>query len=85
MRFAIEGKSYACLVLFVALAWWRRWLLQPAASRTVFVNASLLYGSTVCLAALTQFYGLFLFAAAAAWPIWKQRWRFGGIADLACE
>ncbi len=65
VRFAIEGKSYACLVLFVALAWWRRWLLQPAASRTVFVNASLLYGSTVCLAALTQFYGLFLFAAAA--------------------
>ena len=84
VRFAIEGKSYAFLVLFVGLAWWwRRRLLQPAVSRTAFVRDFLFYGFTVCLAAFTHFYGLFLFAAAAAWDIWQQRWRLGGIAIVA--
>ncbi|KZR61555.1 hypothetical protein [Prochlorococcus sp. MIT 1306] len=84
VRFAIEGKSYALLVLFVGLAWWwRRRLLQSVGSSTVFARDLLLYGITVCLAALTHFYGLFLFVAAAAWDLWQQRWRLGGIATLA--
>ena len=49
VRFAIEGKSYALLVLLVALAWWWR-----RAERSVP------YGVMAGLAGLTHFYGLFL-------------------------
>ena len=56
VRFSIEGKSYALLVLLVALAWWWRRAQRPA-----------LYGITAALAGLTHFYGLFLVLAAAVW------------------
>ena len=54
VRFAIEGKSYALLVLLVALAWWWRREQRPV-----------LYGIAAVLAGLTHFYGLFLVLAAA--------------------
>ena len=63
VRFAIEGKSYALLVLLVALGWWwrrSRWL--PG------------YGIAVAAAAFTHFYGLFVFAAAVVWDGWRRRW-----------
>jgi hypothetical protein len=63
IRFAIEGKSYAVLVLLVALAWWWRRLAHPIA-----------YGAVAGLAGLTHFYGLFLVLAAAAWDGWQRRW-----------
>ena len=63
IRFSIEGKSYALLVLFVALAWW--WRNQ---GRVVP------YALAVALASLTHFYGLFLMLAAGAWDGWRRRW-----------
>ena len=63
IRFAIEGKSYAVLVLLLALAWWWRRSGHPIA-----------YGAVAGLAGLTHFYGLFLVLATAAWDGWKQRW-----------
>ena len=65
IRFAIEGKSYAVLVLLVALAWWWRRAAHPMA-----------YGVVAGLAGLTHFYGLFLVLAAAAWDGRQRRWRF---------
>ena len=63
IRFAIEGKSYALLVLLLSLAWcWRR-SAHPIA-----------YGVTSALAGLTHFYGLFLVLAAAAWDGLQRRW-----------
>jgi uncharacterized membrane protein len=64
VRFAIEGKGYALLVLLVALAWWWR-------QRQQWLG----YGLSVVLAALTHYYGLFLFAAAAGWDGWRGRRR----------
>jgi len=64
IRFAIEGKSYAVLVLLVALAWWWR--------RSAHAFA---YGLMAGLAGLTHFYGLFLVLAAAVWDGWQRRWR----------
>ena len=63
IRFAIEGKSYALLVLLVALAWWWRRSGRPIA-----------YGALAGLAGLTHFYGLFLVLAAAVWDGWQRRW-----------
>lgn len=62
VRFAIEGKGYALLVLLVAVAWWLRRRQQRWA-----------YGGVVALAALTHYYGLFLFAAALVWDAWSGR------------
>ncbi|MEC8215258.1 MAG: hypothetical protein VX069_09335 [Cyanobacteriota bacterium] len=72
VRFAIEGKSYALLVLVVALAWWWRRAERP-----------LLYGCAVALASLTHFYGLFLFLATAFWDGWRRRWPMTLAAALA--
>ena len=63
IRFAIEGKSYALLVLLLSLAWWWRRSAHPIA-----------YGITAALVGLTHFYGLFLVLAAAAWDGWQRRW-----------
>ena len=71
VRFAIEGKSYALLVLLVALAWWWR-----RAERSVA------YGVVAALAGLTHFYGLFLMLAAAAWDGASRRWHLAGAAVL---
>lgn len=62
VRFSIEGKGYALLVLLVSLAWWLRRRQQRWA-----------YGGVVALAALTHYYGLFLFAAALVWDAWRGR------------
>jgi len=72
VRFAIEGKSYALLVLLVALAWWWRRAERPV-----------LYGCAVAFASLTHFYGLFLFLAAAFWDGWQRRWSLAWGAGLA--
>ena len=69
IRFAIEGKSYAVLVLLVALAWWWRRSGHPIA-----------YGAVAGLAGLTHFYGLFLVLATAAWDGWRRRWSFSAAA-----
>ena len=72
VRFAVEGKSYAFLVLLVALGWWwrrRRWL--PG------------YGLAVVAAAFTHFYGLFVFAAAVGWDGWRRRWGLMATAAFA--
>ena len=69
IRFAIEGKSYAVLVLLVALAWWWRRSARPFA-----------YGAVAGLAGLTHFYGLFLVLAAAAWDGWQRRWTVAAAA-----
>jgi len=69
LRFSLEGKSYALLTAFVALAWWWRRLRAPA-----------LYGLAVLLASLTHFYGLFLFAATACWDMAQRR---GSLAKAA--
>ena len=67
IRFAIEGKSYALLVLLLSLAWcWRR-SAHPIA-----------YGVTFALAGLTHFYGLFLLLAAVVWSCWVCCWPVGG-------
>ena len=71
VRFAIEGKSYALLVLLVALAWWWRGK-----------ESSIFYGIAVALAGLTHFYGLFLTLAAAAWDGWQRRRRLMAAALL---
>ena len=71
VRFAIEGKGYALLVLLVALAWWWR-------QRQQWLG----YGASVVLAALTHYYGLFLFAAAAVWDCWRRRRRASLIAAV---
>ena len=72
VRFAIEGKSYALLVLLVALAWWWRRAERPV-----------LYGCAVAFASLTHFYGLFLFLAASFWDGWQRRWALAWAAGLA--
>ena len=69
IRFAIEGKSYALLVLLVALAWWWR-------RSSHFIG----YGVMAGLAGMTHFYGLFLVLAAAAWDGWRRRWSFSAAA-----
>ena len=69
IRFAIEGKSYALLVLLVALAWWWR--------RSAHLIG---YGVMAGLAGMTHFYGLFLVLAAAAWDGWRRRWSFSAAA-----
>ena len=76
VRFAIEGKSYALLVLLVALGWWlrSRLLVQHARYGGGRV-AGCLYGLVVAAAGLTHFYGLFVFLAAAVWDGWCRRWR----------
>ena len=63
IRFAIEGKSYALLVLLLSLVWWWRRSAHPIA-----------YGISAALAGLTHFYGLFLVLAAAAWGGLQRRW-----------
>ncbi|QNI66342.1 hypothetical protein [Synechococcus sp. BMK-MC-1] len=68
VRFAIEGKGYALLVLLVALAWWWRQRQQ-----------ALLYGLAVALAACTHFYGLFLFAVTSLWDASRRRWPLAGV------
>ena len=68
VRFAIEGKGYALLVLLVALAWWWRQRQQ-----------ALLYGLAVALAACTHFYGLFLFAVTSLWDASRRRWSLAGV------
>jgi len=76
VRFAIEGKSYALLVLLVALGWWlRSWLLVKHARHGGVSVAGCLYGLVVAAAGLTHFYGLFVFLAAALWDGWCRRWR----------
>ena len=72
VRFAIEGKGYALLVLFVALAWWfrrrqSRWL----------------YGVSVACSALTHYYGFFLFATTALWDAWRGQRRLSFTAVIA--
>ena len=69
IRFAIEGKSYAVLVMLVALAWWWRRSGHPIA-----------YGVVAGLAGLTHFYGLFLVLSTAAWDGWRRRWSFSAAA-----
>lgn len=71
IRFSIEGKSYALLVLFVALAWW--WRNQ---------GRCVPYAIAVALASLTHFYGLFLILAAGAWDGWRRRWGLSLAAGL---
>ena len=71
VRFAIEGKSYALLVLLVALAWW--WRRK---------RSSFLYGIAVALAGLTHFYGLFITLSAAAWDGCQRRTRLMAAALL---
>ena len=71
IRFSIEGKSYALLVLFVALAWW--WRNQ---------GRCVPYATAVALASLTHFYGLFLMLAAGAWDSWRRRWDLSLAAGL---
>ena len=72
VRFAIEGKGYALLVLLVALAWWWRQRQQP-----------LRYGIAVALAASTHFYGLFQCAVTSFWDASRRRWPFAGAAAIA--
>ena len=73
IRFAIEGKSYALLVLLVALAWWWRRSSRPIA-----------YGVVAGLAGSTHFYGLFLVLAAAVWDGWQRRWNVAAAALVGC-
>ena len=72
IRFAIEGKSYALLVLLVALLWWSR-----------RANKAVAYGFFAGLAGLTHFYGLFLVLATAVWDGWQRRWRLAIAAVIA--
>ena len=67
IRFAIEGKSYALLVLLLSLAWFWRRSAHPIA-----------YGVTFALAGLTHFYVLFLLLAAVVWSCWVCCWPVGG-------
>ena len=77
VRFAIEGKGYALLVLLVAVGWWlrRRCLPVDPEARTSSGLELWPYALVIGAAGLTHFYGLFVFAAAAAWDGWKRRWR----------
>ena len=80
VRFAIEGKAYALLVLFITLGW----LLRRRYIRQQHCLLSLIgYGFAVSAAALTHFYGLFIFCAAGVWDIWRRRWRLGGVVCFA--
>lgn len=83
VRFAIEGKSYALLVLLVALGWWlrSRLLVQHSTHRRDGL-AAVLYGLVVAAAGLTHFYGLFVFTASAVWDGWRRRWRLMSAACL---
>lgn len=72
VRFAIEGKGYALLVLFIALAWWWRRVEKLWA-----------YGTCVALSALTHYYGLFLFGATLIWDSWHHRWQSSRATALA--
>ena len=72
VRFAIEGKGYALLVLLVALAWWWRQRQRP-----------FLYGLAVALSACTHFYGLFLFAVTSLWDASRRRWPLAGVGAVA--
>ncbi|WP_231856352.1 glycosyltransferase family 39 protein [Synechococcus sp. MIT S9508] len=80
VRFAIEGKSYAFLVLLIALGWFLR-------SRCIRQQSYLLgflgYGFVVAAASLTHFYGLFIFFAAGVWDVWRRRWRLGSVVFIA--
>ena len=80
VRFAIEGKAYALLVLFIALGWLlRRRCIHQQSSPVSLVG----YGFAVAAASLTHFYGLFVFFAAGAWDVWRRRWRLGGVVFLS--
>ena len=80
VRFAIEGKAYALLVLFIALGWLlRRRCIHQQSSPVSLIG----YGFAVAAASLTHFYGLFVFFAAGAWDVWRRRWRLGGVVYLA--
>ena len=80
VRFAIEGKAYALLVLFIALGW----LLRRRCIYQQYSPVSLIgYGFVAAAASLTHFYGLFVFFAAGVWDVWRRRWRLGGVVYLA--
>jgi len=80
VRFAIEGKSYAFLVLLIALGWF----LRSRCIRQEHCNVSLIgYGFVVAAASLTHFYGLFIFFAAGVWDVWRRRWRLGSVVLIA--
>jgi mannosyltransferase len=85
VRFSIEGKSYALLVLLVVLALMaRRRCLQSGRSTTGLDAYGLApYALAVAAAALTHFYGLFLFAAAALWDGCRRRWALASCALMA--
>ena len=70
IRFAIEGKSYALLVLLVALLWWSRRANKAVAgfSRTGGSN---------------PLHGLFLVLATTVWDGWQRRWRLAIAAVIA--
>ena len=72
VRFAIEGKSYALLVLLVALAWWWRRAQRPW-----------LYGMAAACAGLTHFYGLFVVLATAIWDALQRRRQWALAAGIA--
>ena len=71
IRFSIEGKSYALMVLLLALAWWWRRLNNVGS-----------YFLAVSLASLTHFYGLFIFMVTAVWDSWRGKRRLGISAAL---
>ncbi|QEY32423.1 hypothetical protein EVJ50_09535 [Synechococcus sp. RSCCF101] len=77
VRFAIEGKGYALLALWVVLAlvWRARWL---AGRRCAWA-----YGLSVAAAGLTHYYGLFLFGSTVLWDGWRRRWPLARTAALA--
>ncbi len=80
VRFAIEGKSYAFLVLLIALGWF----LRSRCIRQQHCFVSFLgYGFVVAAASLTHFYGLFMFFAAGIWDVWRRSWRLGSVVLIA--